>query len=203
MENVTVLDANADGNVDGPDEGAGGSRNYGEIYITDESNVQMRLELQDGTHDYHNFWDAALENSGIRIETGHTFESITGILFQSFSNYKLVPRKNDDFVGHVTDVENSNIIPEEYNLSQNYPNPFNPTTTISYSIPNIASSLNSNVTLKIYDLLGREVNTLVNEIKQPGSYQVQFDARELSSGIYFYTLNAGDFYQTKKLVLLK
>ena len=62
----------------------------------------MRLELQDGTHDYHNFWDAALENSGIRIETGHTFESITGILFYSFSNYKLVPRKNDDFVGHVT-----------------------------------------------------------------------------------------------------
>ncbi len=106
IENVTVLDANADGNVDGPDEGSGGSRNYGEIYITDESNVQMRLELQDGTHDFHNFWDASLENTGTRIETGHTFESITGILFYSFSNYKLVPRKNDDFVGHVTDVEN-------------------------------------------------------------------------------------------------
>ncbi len=203
IENVTVLDANADGNVDGPDEGSGGSRNYGEIYITDESNVQMRLELQDGTHDFHNFWDASLENIGTRIETGHTFESITGILFYSFSNYKLVPRKNDDFVGHVTDVENSNIIPEEYSLSQNYPNPFNPTTTISFSIPNIASSFNSNVTLKIYDLLGREVNTLVNEVKQPGSYQVQFDASELSSGIYFYALSAGDFYQTKKLVLLK
>ncbi len=97
----------------------------------------------------------------------------------------------------------SNIIPEEYSLSQNYPNPFNPTTTISFSIPNIASSFNSNVTLKIYDLLGREVNTLVNEVKQPGSYQVQFDASELSSGIYFYALSAGDFYQTKKLVLLK
>jgi hypothetical protein len=203
IENVTVLDANADGNVDGPDEGSGGSRNYGEIYITDESNVQMRLELQDGTHDFHNFWDASLENIGTRIETGHTFESITGILFYSFSNYKLVPRKNDDFVGHVTDVENSNIIPEEYSLSQNYPNPFNPTTTISFSIPNIASSFNSNVTLKIYDLLGREVNTLVNEVKQPGSYQVQFDASELSSGIYFYALSAGNFYQTKKLVLLK
>jgi hypothetical protein len=203
IENVTVLDANADGNVDGPDEGTGGSRNYGEIYITDESNVQMRLELQDGTHDYHNFWDAALENSGTRIETGHTFESITGILFYSFSNYKLVPRKNDDFVGHVTDVENVILIPEEYSLSQNYPNPFNPTTTINYSIPKLASNFSSRVVLKIYDLLGREVKTLVNEVKQPGSYQVQFDAGELTSGIYFYTLSAGDFFQTKKLILLK
>ena len=203
FENVTVLDANADGNVDGPDEGAGGSRNYGEIYITDESNVQMRLELQDGTHDYHNFWDAALENSGIRIETGHTFESITGILFYSFSNYKLVPRKNDDFVGHVTDVENVILIPEEYSLSQNYPNPFNPTTTINYTIPSIVSNYSSSVVLKIYDILGKEVKTLVNEVKQPGNYKVQFDASELTSGIYFYTLKAGDFYQTKKLILLK
>ncbi|MCB0747881.1 MAG: T9SS type A sorting domain-containing protein [Ignavibacteriae bacterium] len=165
----------------------------------------MRLELQDGTHDYHNFWDASLEGKGIRIEAGHTFESITGILFYSFSNYKLVPRKNDDFVGHVTSVKTSEIIPEQFSLNQNYPNPFNPSTVIQFSIPNVNQNgkIINNVMLKVYDVLGREVKTLVNESKQPGTYEVKFDASQLSSGIYFYTLSAGDFYQTKKMMLLK
>lgn len=203
IENVTVLDANADGNVDGPDEGTGGSRNFGEILIVDESNVQMRVELQDGTHDYHNYWDEALESEGIRIETGNTFESLTGILFFSFGNYKLVPRKNDDFVGHVTNVEKFDVMPDEYALSQNYPNPFNPTTTISYSIPKLGTNQETIVQLKIYDILGREVKTLVNEVKHPGNYKVQFEAGNLTSGIYFYNLTTGEFHQTKKLILLK
>lgn len=204
IKNVKVLDSNADGNP-GPDEGTGGNRNYGEIFIADTSNVQMRLELQDGTHDYNNFWDTSLENTGIRIETGHTFTSITGILFYSFSNYKLVPRQNDDFVGHVTSVKNSEVIPEKFSLDQNYPNPFNPSTVIQFSIPNVNQNgkIINNVMLKVYDVLGREVKTLVNESKQPGTYEVKFDASQLSSGIYFYTLNAGDFYQTKKMMLLK
>jgi hypothetical protein len=203
FENVRVLDANADGNADGPDEGSGGSRNFGEIIIADDSNIQMRLELQDGNHDYHNFWDAELEDTGIRIETGHTFESITGILFFSFSNYKLVPRKNDDFVGHVTDIEETTSLPEYFSLYQNYPNPFNPSTVIKYSIPNNISIVNVNVVLKVYDVLGREVKTLVNKVQNPGDYEVEFNAAELTSGIYFYTLSAGNFYQTKKLILLK
>ena len=91
-----------------------------------------------------------------------------------------------------------NIIPIEYNLSQNYPNPFNPSTTIRYSIPN-----QSHVVLKIYDLTGREIKILVNDIKTPGNYSVSFNASELSSGIYFYKLTAGDFVQTKKMVLVK
>lgn len=206
IENVTIIDANADGITDGPDEGSGGSRNFGEIFISDTSNVQMRLELQDGTHDYHNYWDTSLESSGIRIETGHKFESITGILFYSFSNYKLVPRKNDDFVGHITDVEKVNIIPETFNLSQNYPNPFNPTTIIKYNIANVVDAnyaSTTNVVLKIYDVLGREVRTLVNQVQKPGSYEVNFNASELSTGIYFYTLKAGSFYQAKKMMLIK
>ncbi|MCB9250232.1 MAG: hypothetical protein H6613_17615 [Ignavibacteriales bacterium] len=152
IENVKVLDDNADGDS-GPV-----SNNYGEIYISDTSNVQMRLELQDGTHDYHNFWDASLEGKGIRIEAGHTFESITGILFYSFSNYKLVPRKNDDFVGHVTSVKTSEIIPEQFSLHQNYPNPFNPSTVIQFSIPNVNQNgkIINNVMLKVYDVLGRK-----------------------------------------------
>lgn len=199
IENVTVMSDNADGES-GPD-----GSNYGEILIADTSGVQMRLELQDGTHDYHNYWDASLENSGIRIETGHKFESITGVLFYSFSNYKLVPRKNDDFVGHVTDVKVEESIPVNYGLSQNYPNPFNPTTVIEYNIPAVKlnRSEGQKVVLRIFDILGREVKTLVNKVQQPGAYEVSFDASQLSSGIYFYSLNAGEFYQTKKMLLMK
>ncbi len=200
--NVKVLDDNANGES-GPDEGTGGNRNFGEIYVADTSNVQMRVELQDGTHDYHNFWDAYLENTGIRIQTGNTFESISGILFYSFGNYKLVPRMNEDFVGQVTGVNNSEIIPEKFELSQNYPNPFNPSTIIKYSIPNVASNFSSSITLKVFDILGREVATLVNKKQKPGNYEVNFDASELTSGIYFYSIKAGNFYQTKKMLLIK
>ena len=89
-------------------------------------------------------------------------------------------------------------IPDSYSLKQNFPNPFNPSTIINYSIPKAGF-----VTIKIYDLLGREVATPVNEEKQPGNYSVHFDGSELSSEIYFYTLKAGNFYQTKKMILLK
>jgi Secretion system C-terminal sorting domain/Beta-propeller repeat len=85
-----------------------------------------------------------------------------------------------------------------FKLSQNYPNPFNPSTTINYSIPK-----ESFVTIKVYDILGRMVNTLVNEQKAAGNYSVQFNGMNLSSGIYFYSMQAGDFVQTKKLVLMK
>jgi hypothetical protein len=89
-------------------------------------------------------------------------------------------------------------IPTEYNLSQNYPNPFNPTTVINYALPKA-----SYVTLKIYDISGREVSTLVSEEKSTGYYNVTFNASGLSSGVYFYKLTAGNFTQTKKLNLVK
>ncbi|MCB0742968.1 MAG: T9SS type A sorting domain-containing protein [Ignavibacteriales bacterium] len=96
-------------------------------------------------------------------------------------------------------VEKVGSLPSEFSLSQNYPNPFNPTTMIKYSIP-----AQSNVTLKIYDVLGSEVATLINnEVQSVGQYEVNFDASRLSSGIYFYTLNSGNFVQTKKMILLK
>ncbi len=85
-----------------------------------------------------------------------------------------------------------------FTLNQNYPNPFNPTTTISYQLP-----VNSKVVLKIYDLLGREVATLVNGDQISGSHQVQFDGSKFASGVYFYRIEAGSFVQTKKLILLK
>jgi hypothetical protein len=94
--------------------------------------------------------------------------------------------------------ESTNVIPNEFILQQNYPNPFNPTTKIKYSIP-----VESFVSIIVYDLLGREIITLVNEKKQQGTYQVEFDGKNLSSGIYYYSIITGDFTETKKFVLMK
>jgi len=97
-----------------------------------------------------------------------------------------------------TDVKDDKAVLEAYELSQNYPNPFNPTTTIEYKIPE--SGL---VTIKVYDILGREVQTLVDQQLPAGFYETQFDGSNLASGIYFYRIKAGKFVQTKKLMLLK
>lgn len=96
---------------------------------------------------------------------------------------------------------NSEVIigtPVSYSLSQNYPNPFNPATQIKYSIPE-----NGFVTLKVYNILGKEVATLVNENKTAGDYSINFSAKNLSSGVYFYSIKAGNFTQTKKMTILK
>ncbi|MEP7145481.1 MAG: T9SS type A sorting domain-containing protein [bacterium] len=94
---------------------------------------------------------------------------------------------------------NNNEIPTGYRLEQNYPNPFNPSTRINYSIP-----ISSNVTIIIYDALGQEVKTLINEFKSPGNYSAVFTAASgLTSGIYFYTLTSDNFNETKKLMLVK
>jgi len=96
------------------------------------------------------------------------------------------------------DVRDDEIVANKFELSQNYPNPFNPTTKISF---NIAKA--SNVTLKVYNSIGQEVATLVNGMKAAQAYEVTFDASRLSSGVYFYTLNAGDFTQSRKMMLIK
>jgi hypothetical protein len=93
---------------------------------------------------------------------------------------------------------NSNSIPQRYTLYQNYPNPFNPVTDIQYSIPK-----KSMVSLVVYDVLGREVITLLNEEKPPGNYDVKFDASNISSGLYFYRIVAGDYIEVKKMIVLK
>lgn len=92
----------------------------------------------------------------------------------------------------------NNSIPAKYELSQNHPNPFNPTTSIMYSIPK-----DGFVSLKIYDITGREIKTLVNEIKKAGYYSITLNASELSTGIYFYRVQTGNFFQTKRMVLIK
>ncbi|PJA97359.1 MAG: hypothetical protein CO129_01615 [Ignavibacteriales bacterium CG_4_9_14_3_um_filter_34_10] len=104
----------------------------------------------------------------------------------------------------ITDIKEQKNFPQKFFLEQNYPNPFNPSTTIQYSIPSSTEyySVLQNVTLKVYDILGNEVATLVNEHKPAGVYNVQFIMNNLSSGVYFYTLKAGSFTETKKMLLL-
>jgi Leucine-rich repeat (LRR) protein/uncharacterized protein YdeI (BOF family) len=97
-----------------------------------------------------------------------------------------------------TGIGDEEALPDEFAIHQNYPNPFNPTTVISYQIP-----VNSDVELKVFDMLGREITTLVRERKTAGSYEVNFDASSLSSGMYIYQIQAGNYLQTKKMMLIK
>jgi tetratricopeptide (TPR) repeat protein len=106
-----------------------------------------------------------------------------------------VPSKSQILLSKKGIVRN---VPERYELAVNYPNPFNPTTTIRYAIPQP-----SVVVLKVYDMLGKDVATLVNEEKPIGYYEVEFDASRLSSGIYFYHLQSGNFHDIKKMLLVK
>jgi len=97
------------------------------------------------------------------------------------------------------ELEQDNLnVPKEFQLQQNYPNPFNPTTTIEFALPK-----QSSVTLKLFDILGREVATLVDAELESGVHKINFDGQDLASGIYFYRIHAEGFLKTKKLMLLK
>ena len=122
------------------------------------------------------------------------FADIIRIHSNSFSSYTYL--KASGF--GLSSIKDGSKIIHQINLRQNYPNPFNPITTINYAI-----SKSSLVTIKISDLLGREIKTLVNDNKNSGEYSVVFDASQLVSGVYFYQMQAGDFKETKKLVFLK
>ncbi|MFQ5604609.1 MAG: T9SS type A sorting domain-containing protein [bacterium] len=138
-----------------------------------------------------------VSNSSNRIygTVGQTFVGTIGgasILLQSGIWFQ-----NIDIITSVEQIA-SPLLPKEFRLDQNYPNPFNPTTVIQFAVPK-----RSRVSLKLYDVLGREIATLVDEEFQPGEYKVDFKAKGLASGIYFYRIQAEGFVQTRKLTLLK
>lgn len=122
--------------------------------------------------------------------------NLTAIVGGYNGTIQLIARSSDDF--DMTTSNELGEIPVEFALEQNYPNPFNPTTVIQFSVAEM-----SNVQLQVFDILGRRVATLVNEVKSPGAYTVNFDARSLSSGTYFYRIEAGDFTAIKKMMLIK
>jgi hypothetical protein len=113
------------------------------------------------------------------------------------SQYRLKQIDKDGAFQYSKTIEIGSVI-LKYDLAQNYPNPFNPSTLIAYSIPK-----SSMVILKIYNVLGKQITTLVNENQQAGNYKVNFDARGLSNGVYFYKIQAGNFVEIKKMLLLK
>ncbi|MDP3583106.1 MAG: T9SS type A sorting domain-containing protein, partial [Ignavibacteria bacterium] len=150
----------------------------------------------DSTYAYNFKWTATsgnVDSNGTYI-AGNAYG--TNYVFVSDSSGKL-SQKAVVIISSTTQVEEE-IIPHEYRLFQNYPNPFNPATTLRFAIPR-----NDFVSLKVYDILGREVTVLVNEEKTAGNYEVRFNGNKLSSGVYFYQLRAGNFVQTKKFLLLK
>jgi len=112
--------------------------------------------------------------------------------------------KTTDGGGIYTNITgNQNIIPDNFSLFQNYPNPFNPTTKIKFALPPSTKGERLGVRVVIYDALGREVQTLVNESLQPGTYEVEFDGSNFSSGVYYYTLQTDNFIETKRMVMVK
>jgi hypothetical protein len=129
----------------------------------------------------------------------HVFKlRATGNKNISSSDAWVVPDRVDILEPEVLGVQKSSPIPDGYSLFQNYPNPFNPSTQISYTV-----AKRSFVTLKVYDLLGREVASLVNEVKQAGTYPVTWNAARLGTGVYFYKIQVGSFSETKKMILIK
>ncbi|MBU0473296.1 MAG: T9SS type A sorting domain-containing protein [Bacteroidetes bacterium] len=126
-----------------------------------------------------------------------------GILTYSINNqdksYSNVSLWTYTWIGDkMTDVDDNKLSVNSYELSQNYPNPFNPSTVISYSLEKSGM-----VSLKIYNILGQEVMSLVNATQNAGQYQVKFDASQLSTGLYIYRIQSGNFVDSKKMMLLK
>ncbi|MBI2416847.1 MAG: T9SS type A sorting domain-containing protein [Ignavibacteriales bacterium] len=184
-QNVVVDSANADG-----------TSNFGECYVNN-GGTHTRVIWSDGNTTYHN--GLGLPTFTL-VKKKDFFESITGVLGYTHSQFKLCPRKNNDVVGYqpLAIEQISSALPVKFDLMQNYPNPFNPATRITYSIVSSA-----NVTLKVFNMLGEEISTLVNESQNPGTYSVSFDGASLTTGVYMYSLSTGGQVQVKKMLLIK
>jgi len=168
----------------------------------------------------HTIWYAGSDNSGVwkSVNAGLTFSTYNN----SFTPSKKVIGISKDvgsgdtiivatdkrvykvWEGLLVNVESEETLnPESFSLSQNFPNPFNPVTVIRYSIPSDVKGMSSNVKLNVFDNIGKHVAALVNEKQSAGSYEVNFKAEGLPSGVYFYKLEAGEFVETKRMILLK
>jgi photosystem II stability/assembly factor-like uncharacterized protein len=161
--------------------------------IGNDGKIILTYLRQDGSVEYSS---QVFSGTGMKLNTIDTFvEDDFPYVWIGGYGFSIVYRQYEKIV---TDVERDDLTPHLFTLFQNYPNPFNPTTTINYQIPSTG-----HVSLKIYDILGREIATLVNEEKSAGNYEIKFDGSNLSSGVYFYRLQSGSFSETKKFVLLK
>jgi hypothetical protein len=145
-----------------------------------------------------NVWSEACEWTEIEFDS--TAARYVELILQESNENTIASIWEIEFYGpdRFYKINNGTESPTSFMLSQNYPNPFNPSTTFKYSI-----AKQSSVLIKIYDLIGNEIETLVNEEKPVGTYELTWNASNLPSGVYFYQLRAGDFVETKKMILMK
>ena len=171
--------------------------------------IAKQIEMRDSTYARFgnrtlDFWTDLADSTG-RIAS--EFDSGDGVHLNDSAHFVLFSRvvAANIFDPTVVSVKESEEIFANFELMQNYPNPFNPTTTIKYRVPheNVNSFATATLQLKVFDILGREVATLVKEKQSPGIYEVVFDGSNFSSGVYFYRLESSNFIQTKKLMLVK
>ena len=127
------------------------------------------------------------------------------VYYGEYSGNHRIYQHQQSILESITGItENQNYsLPEKFQISQNYPNPFNPSTKINFTIPQDVKRETSNVKLIVYDILGREVKTLLNKPMLPGNYEVEFNGSDLPSGVYFYRLISGEILQTQKMILIK
>ncbi len=170
------------------DKGAAGSAS-GQILIGGNTNNYITIEPSNGT---------VQPGGSTTIRVTLNAESIPEGTYTGQLNISTNGGNITIPIDFLVDVEKLSDLPAEYFLNQNYPNPFNPTTTIEFSI-----GRTSMVKLKVYDIIGKEVLTLINENKRPGSYKFDFNADGLSSGVYIYRLETNEFIDSKKLIILK
>ena len=156
-----------------------GTRDYG-IYFSSNNGIN---------------WIQKNQGFGIIVPYVNAFITVYNNIFAAINFYTVWRREFSEIIG----IQNiSSEVPSSFSLEQNYPNPFNPSTNVLFSILNVQF-----VTLKVYDILGKEVATLINEKLQPGTYEVNWEASQFSSGVYFYRLTAGDFSEMKRMLMIK
>ena len=161
------------------------------LVLTGNYGSQAYLTTNAGTNFFNVNTGLSGAGAGIMVpERGYLLNMQTGSLYKMAINYSILTNVNENTV--------SGIIPSSYELSQNYPNPFNPTTNIKFALP-----VSGNVSLKVYNQLGKEVNVLSEGFRSAGTYEINFDASSLSSGVYFYKLIANNISMTKKMLLVK
>ena len=176
-------------------------------WITSTEKNNSGFEVQRKTQEENEFKTLIfIEGNGTTTEQ-NSYSFIDKNSPSGFVTYRLKQIDLDGSFEYSNSIEVEVISPKVFSLEQNYPNPFNPSTKIKYVIPNVETlqSTSIQVTLKIYDVLGNEITTLVNEQQQPGIYEVEFNTKEmnLTSGVYFYQLRANNFVETKKMILNK
>lgn len=174
---------------------------------TESNNMGFMIERKSKSNDESDRWEELKFIKGNGTTTSKSNYSYTDYIGEINNNissfvYRLKQIDYDGTINYSNEIEVSINVPEEFTLYQNYPNPFNPETTIKFNIPN-QHSVSLQVSLKIYDMLGKEVTTLINEEKSPGIHEIKWDASAFASGIYFYTLRAREFTSTRKLILIK